>query len=364
MKKLILAATSAVFLMTQTVFADNLTDILTALNYFSSTTKGATYTSTVYDTPISSIEQWKSIVKSANENLVDSITLTFTAFDADSYELSEISDYNFSISAKGLTNEKNATITYTFNYSSNYKLMRVSRNASLISKLSVEEKVAYALLSDKCNEIKSTCISDYERELAVHDYIVKNFTYNTGNISTADHTVTGFLKNGTGVCEAYASTFDCMASMLGLETQLVTGNINSTAHIWNAVKLDGEYYHVDTTSDDPSPDIADTARYNYFNITTAEIAVDHLIDAGAPQCTATRYNYFEYNNLIAHNKAELTDIINNALQSGQTSITFRTKGYKIENSDVIKNSFKNKGFTTIAISGEYGREATYFINLK
>lgn len=365
MKRKMLAAMAAVMLMGSNVYADNLDDVLSALSYYSSTLKGLTYTETTYDKPVSTVEQWQNIIKTANQNLVDSITIHFENFNDSVYKLDLISDYNVSISAKGYTNGTEAYITYTFTYNANYKYFRAANNLSLVSKLSVEEKAVFAELYKKSNEIKAQYSTDYDRELAIHDYIVKNYSYPSGNnIEARQHTITGLVRDGSGVCESYATAFEVMCSLCNIDCQTVTGTLNGVAHMWNIVKLDGEYYHIDLTADDPSPDIPNTARYSHFNITTAEVYKDHTIETTVPMCTATKYNYFEYNDLIVHNKSELTQIINNALQSGKTTITFKTKGYIIDKADTIKNSFANKGFSTIAISGEYGKESTYFIVLK
>ena len=40
--------------------------------------------------------------------------------------------------------------------------------------------------------------------------------------------------------------------MCGLDVQCITGKMEGVSHMWNIIKLDGEYYHVDVTSDDPT----------------------------------------------------------------------------------------------------------------
>ena len=48
--------------------------------------------------------------------------------------------------------------------------------------------------------------------------------------------------------------------------------IISENHIWNAVYLDGNWYHLDLTWDDPvTSDKSDVLEYNFFLITTDEL---------------------------------------------------------------------------------------------
>ena len=75
-------------------------------------------------------------------------------------------------------------------------------------------------------------------------------------------------------------------------------------------------------------------------------------------------NYYNVNNCIIHSEAELKDFINNALNSGNTTFTFRTEGYSIASVDIIKYYTSNKGFYTLNVSGEYGKESTYNVTLK
>ena len=68
----------------------------------------------------------------------------------------------------------------------------------------------------------------------------------------------------------------------------------SEGHAWNAVRIDGRYYHVDVTWDDQGENIF----YAYFNKTDAAILEDHTIDAAAyplPVCSSENADYFYVN---------------------------------------------------------------------
>lgn len=86
----------------------------------------------------------------------------------------------------------------------------------------------------------------------------------------------------------------------GIQSFLITGSsVNpstgtSEGHAWNAVRIDGKYYHVDVTWDDQG----DNLFYAYFNKSTAVIREDHTIDEPAyalPVCTGEEADYFVVN---------------------------------------------------------------------
>ena len=89
-------------------------------------------------------------------------------------------------------------------------------------------------------------------------------------------------------------------------------NVN---HIWNCVRLDGEWYFVDVTWDDcDSRETIGAEQYFYFNLTTDELLKDHVIapnysdysDSGmwyngfVPECDSVDYYYFYLNAKTIH----------------------------------------------------------------
>ena len=67
-------------------------------------------------------------------------------------------------------------------------------------------------------------------------------------------------------------------------------------HAWNKIKLDGEWYHVDVTWEDPimngDPENGygyGNLRNGYINITDSKMAKDHRWTAKEPACKATKY---------------------------------------------------------------------------
>lgn len=133
----------------------------------------------------------------------------------------------------------------------------------------------------------------FETVKYIHDEIVNMTDYTlTGGeyIRDAD----GALLNGKALCEGYSKAFMYVCQLVGIEANCVIGTANGGSHMWNIVKLDGEWYHMDVTFDDPVG-AGSLCEYTYFGLTTAEILKDHVIEGNPyaiPKCTATDYNYY------------------------------------------------------------------------
>lgn len=168
-------------------------------------------------------------------------------------------------------------------------------------------------------ESVSNLTSDYERALNAYEYIINNTTYdniraNAGYKAFEDMdkeaipcwNITGVFINHDAICRGYAQAYQYLMNLQGIECGYVYGE----GHCWNIIKLDGDWYYVDVTWGDPVTAIsyADTGEvryvedgidYSYFCMTTEQLLQLHTPDAELnpelPQCTATKYNYFEMN---------------------------------------------------------------------
>ncbi len=63
-------------------------------------------------------------------------------------------------------------------------------------------------------------------------------------------------------------------------------------HMWNCVRLGGEWYHTDVTWNDSPNAACEVERYFYLNLTAGEIARDHVISGGYEDRSDNRGNYF------------------------------------------------------------------------
>lgn len=116
---------------------------------------------------------------------------------------------------------------------------------------------------DKCaaiyKEIIKDGMSDTEKVTAIHDYLIYHADY-TANGDTTQATerncrVAGLVLDGSAVCSGYANTFYLFCKAAGLDCEYVRGESvpkkDDFGHAWNRVKVDGKWYYVDCTWDDP-----------------------------------------------------------------------------------------------------------------
>lgn len=102
-------------------------------------------------------------------------------------------------------------------------------------------------------------VSDLEKALFVHDYLVVNFEYDTDLVVNDAYT---FFKSGKGVCQSYTLAFMAVLKKLGIEVSYADSNPMN--HIWNVIKIDGKWYHVDVTWDDPVSDKPGRVKHDNF----------------------------------------------------------------------------------------------------
>lgn len=120
------------------------------------------------------------------------------------------------------------------------------------------------------------CTSDYDRAKVLHDWLIRNTSY---DMSYSYYGPEGVLFHGLGVCNAYTVTYSMLLDAVGVQNMTVSGTATDRgtgttgSHAWTLVKLDGAWYHVDTTWDDPVPNGRE--RDTYFCLTDNVMAKDH-----------------------------------------------------------------------------------------
>lgn len=65
-------------------------------------------------------------------------------------------------------------------------------------------------------------------------------------------------------------------------------------HVWNIVKIDGHYYHLDVTFDNTLSAASSEVRYDYFNLSDKQVFRDHEpIIVPAPKCETGDHFYYK-----------------------------------------------------------------------
>ena len=143
-------------------------------------------------------------------------------------------------------------------------------------------------------------MNDYQKELTIHDYLVENCKYSK-NISRSEssniYSAYGALVEKDAVCDGYAQAMQLLLSCAGVTSKYVSGTATSgsetTNHAWNMVQLNGDWYHLDATWDDPLPDMGELSTHAYFNVTDNYISGSHTWDTTKyPKADSQKFNYY------------------------------------------------------------------------
>ncbi len=124
--------------------------------------------------------------------------------------------------------------------------------------------------------------NDYENLKRIHDYIINNTKYDverndTGKSEYDSYSALGPIKDGYATCNGYADLMAIILSKLNYENYKVATtseeiSYKSNGHIWNAVKIDNKWLHLDLTWDDPvASDGKDYLYHKYFLVSTEEM---------------------------------------------------------------------------------------------
>ncbi len=160
-------------------------------------------------------------------------------------------------------------------------------------------------------------MDDYEKLKFFHDYLVLNCE--TDSEDEYADTIYGALVRKKALCEGYTKAFSYLCNLVGIENVIVTGK-TYVPHMWNMVKLNGNWYHVDVTWDKPDDKLheeyPDVILYQYFMVTDSVIKNNHTIvpyPAEPPKAYGTEENYFVREGADVTSASELMTAAENAI---------------------------------------------------
>lgn len=245
-------------------------------------------------------------------------------------------------------------IQYTVkSYAFNYKGSNVSAEVHVtLSYRETKEQTDYVnrKVTNVLKEIIKPGMTDHEKVKVIHDWIVLNLSYDT---SLKKYTAYDGLVTGSTVCQGYSLLAYRMLERVGIDNRIVEGTAGGQLHAWNIVNLDGKWYHMDTTWDDPTPDRKGKVSHSYYLLSDDEMARDHiwtgkskypaasapyreallkLVKAGDSKKAAYQKLYHALDYSLYDEKdavkghAALKTKVQSALKEGGTSLTFRYKG--------------------------------------
>lgn len=206
--------------------------------------------------------------------------------DEDDYALVDLSDYKYSLqdyadSDYGYYNMSSIDGTSEIETKGDTEKYSVEYNVDRIETPKQTQYVydkIHQLIRDNASIIKA---SDYDKAAWAYDYIIRHVSY---DYSYQNYSAYAALHDGNAVCQGYALLYYAFATELGLTCKIVSGMAGEASdwgsHGWNALKLEGKWYYVDTTWG------AATQDRSYFLVLKKDLT-DHILDSQYD-------NYFDF----------------------------------------------------------------------
>lgn len=148
------------------------------------------------------------------------------------------------------------------------------------------------------NQVVKDGMSEEEKVKAIHDYLIYSANYvNNGDYQHAEKWASGaggVLIHKEGVCNSYAIAFYMMAVSAGLDCRYVTGTADGGGHAWNQVKVDGKWYYIDCTWDDPIMNGHSGGGEGYEYYLSETLWSDHTVEESKDLADDGKYYWEHY----------------------------------------------------------------------
>ena len=229
-------------------------------------------------------------LRTAMANAETNVYIVFTDGKNQSTDFSELIDQMHERDYISYMGYKKISISKFSNNYSNAAAYQIKITYGADSAALVEmKKQTQAEVARLVTEYLKPDMSEYMLIKSIHDYLIDITRYAQNSNDPIVYYAYGPLLKGTGVCEGYSEAARLLFDAVGIESVYATGTVDDKIpHAWNIIKIGGNWYQLDITWDDPiTSDGRDIKTYDYFNITDAEMAVDHIWSGNYPKCTAT-----------------------------------------------------------------------------
>lgn len=188
-------------------------------------------------------------------------------------------------------------------------------------------------------------LSDYEKELYIHDKLAQNVTYsNLEDLPRAYHTAEGPFLENIGVCDGFTKTLQILYDQVGIDSIIVLGVLDDNPHAWNLVNIEDNWYHVDLTSSRSIVEETGIITHAYFNLFDERMQKIATFDNPEllPKADSLDYNYYIYNDYVVYSTDNMNGKLNEIYQDfkDKNYIEFYLEGNVSENISSILVSLR------------------------
>ncbi|OKP67914.1 transglutaminase [Paenibacillus sp. P3E] len=242
--------------------------------------------------------------------------------------------------------------SYAFSYQGG------SRSANITVQMEYRETLQQTALVNKqvktiLQQIITPGMNNHQKVKVIHDWVVLHLQYDA---TYRKYTAYEGLETGSAVCQGYSLLTYKLLLGAGIPNKIVEGTARpaggpAQSHAWNLVQLDGRWYHLDTTWDDPTPSPEGGISTLYYLRTDAQMRHDHswtksypaasvgyaqtlseLVSRGGQNVSVYKdlqqkldYRLYEEGQVIT-SASELNTLVKEAVASGKQSLLFRYRG--------------------------------------
>jgi transglutaminase/protease-like cytokinesis protein 3 len=210
------------------------------------------------------------------------------------------------------------TMLYQMIYDSEYSIFYVSTQMKYTTKVSTktisEIEFVYTYTKDEVASMQEQIdtavnkiiggitedMSEYQIVKYFYDTLAGGVVYDENAANLRD--IYGAFVDKACVCGGYAKAFSYLCDKVGIESLTITGDFDEVPHMWNMVKLDDDWYHLDPTAGNVDNSTTPYVRYDYFCCSDEFMKNSHVAydqEYSYPKASADKYNYFVYNSLVA-----------------------------------------------------------------
>ena len=166
------------------------------------------------------------------------------------------------------------------------------------------EKEEYLTMLSECKAVADKLLdgikdndelSDVLKALLIHDRLAVHNEYDY-DFESGCYNMYASLVKRRSVCDGYTAAYLYLLRQVGIEcVSCLSDKLN---HSWVLVKLDGEYYHVDVTWDDPTWNVGErgvlgyAAHNNFLRSNTGIYQTNHNENDYYAPATSTKYDAY------------------------------------------------------------------------
>lgn len=211
------------------------------------------------------------------KNYQEILNMFYTIINSGDNCFSFYCDYNNCINDVKKITSDNTIVANINNFVHPYNSFEtINIDVSLDGKITVKIKKVYTekeieFINKYINDFISTnlnlSMSTLDKIKAFHNHIINKTKYDQDN-TFESYTAYNLLTSGLSICGGYSDIMSIYLNSLGIKNYKIT----SKNHIWNLVELDGKWYHLDVTWDDPiASDGKQYLIHNFFIISTEQL---------------------------------------------------------------------------------------------